>query len=139
MSEFHSTDRDKPVAPDTDGSADRDEDEETIDLADAMGDPDADTETHGGERTSPRYCAACGETTPSSGLTWLAIRDDSGASHTAICRDCAHEAARPPACAICRATGTETYSVTYVRNGERFGAVCAACRDGLCDGASVRR
>jgi hypothetical protein len=102
-----------------------------MDLADAMGSPDGAQES---EQSSPDYCAACGDPTQSSALTWLAVHDDSGASHTAICRDCANDAAKPPACAICRATGSEMYPVTYVRNGERFGTMCAACRTGLCEG-----
>lgn len=131
MSGFHRTDRDSPTAPNTDGTADTDEDAESMDLADAMGSPDGAQES---ERSSPDYCAACGDPTKSSALTWLAVHDDSGASHTAICRGCANDAAELPACAICRATEGETYAVTYVRNGERFGAMCAACRTGLCEG-----
>lgn len=134
VSGFHSTDRDRPVAPDTEGSEDADKDAETMSLADAMGAPDDDDGAPESDRITPRYCGACGDPTRLSGLTRLAIHDDSGASHAAICRDCAHDAAEPPACAICRSPGSETYVVTYVRNDERFGTLCAACRVGLCEG-----
>jgi hypothetical protein len=136
VSGFNSPDRDGPTAPDTDGSADADEDAETMDLADAMGAPDADDETRESDRSAPYYCAACGDPTRSSALTRLAVHDDSGVSHTALCRDCANDAAHPPACALCRSTGSERYAVTYVRNGEQFGTVCATCRTGLCAGAA---
>jgi hypothetical protein len=133
VSGFHRTDCHSPTAPETDGSAATDEDAESTDIADAMGSPEGAQES---ERRSRNYCVACGDPTKSSALSWLAVHDDSGASHTAICQDCANDAAAPPACAICRVTDGETYAVTYVSNGEQFGTVCAACRTGLCEGVN---
>ncbi|NHN48818.1 hypothetical protein G9464_14610 [Halostella sp. JP-L12] len=132
MSDPHSIDGSAFAGSETDADPPADDEEERLSLADAMGDPGADRAERetGGDRR--RTCAACGVTTALASLTRIAVRDDSGLSHAAVCPDCVRAAVRPPDCALCRADGGASHPVTRVRDSEPLGAVCGDCRDDLC-------
>ena len=131
MSDPHSIDGSAFTDPETDADGSARDEEESLSLADAMGDPDADR-TERKSSDDRRSCAACGAPSRLSALTRVAIRDDGGLSHAALCPDCLRDAARPPDCAVCRTAGGATHPLTRVRDSEPLGAVCGDCRDDVC-------
>ena len=132
MSDPHSIDGSAFTDPETDADGSARDEGETLSLADAMGDPDADRAGRESGRDDRRSCAACGARSRLSALTRIGVRDDGGRSHAALCVDCVRDAVRPPDCALCRVDDGATHPVTRVRDGEPLGAVCRDCRDGLC-------
>lgn len=132
MSDPHSVDGSALADPDADGDGVGDDEERSLSLADAMGDPDADSAGRASGGDDRRRCPACGAPSRLASLTRVAIRDDGGVLHAALCGDCVAHAARPPDCAVCGAADAATYPMTRVRDSEPLGAVCGDCRDDVC-------